>query len=79
MYIYDKYKAKKKLWRTPEFYLILVAYIGGLIGAAMGMYMFRHKTNHLKFRILIPLAFIIYIGVFLLLIYLKQHGYILNN
>lgn len=53
----DKIKAKKKLWRIPESTLMLVAVIGGSIGALGGMYLFRHKTKHPKFTIGIPVIF----------------------
>ena len=50
----DKIKAKKNLWRIPEKALILTAALGGSVGALTGMYLFRHKTKHLKFTIGIP-------------------------
>ena len=50
----DKRMARKKLWRIPESTLIMVAVIGGSIGSLAGMYVFRHKTKHLKFTIGIP-------------------------
>ena len=51
----DKIKAKKNLWRIPEKTLMLCAALGGSIGALTGMYLFRHKTKHLKFILGIPL------------------------
>lgn len=50
----DKRKAKKKLWRIPEATLLTIAALGGSIGSLIGMYTFRHKTKHLKFRLGIP-------------------------
>lgn len=50
----DKYKAKKHRWRVPERVLIGSALLGGSIGALAGMYLFRHKTRHLKFTRGIP-------------------------
>jgi uncharacterized membrane protein YsdA (DUF1294 family) len=50
----DKYKAKKHLWRIPERVLIGSALLGGSIGALAVIYLFRHKTRHLKFTIGIP-------------------------
>lgn len=50
----DKLKARRNQWRIPEATLMLVAAIGGSIGALAGMYTFRHKTKHLKFTIGIP-------------------------
>lgn len=51
----DKYKAKKNKWRVPEKTLMLVAALGGSIGSLIGMYTVRHKTQHLKFTLGIPL------------------------
>ena len=51
----DKRKARKNKWRTPESTLLMLAFIGGAYGAWLGMRVFRHKTRHLKFRILVPL------------------------
>lgn len=51
----DKRKARKNKWRIPEKTLMTVAAIGGSLGSLLGMYTFRHKTQHLKFTIGIPL------------------------
>lgn len=51
----DKFKAKKNLWRIPERTLMLIAALGGSIGSLLGMYTVRHKTQHLKFTLGIPL------------------------
>ena len=50
----DKWKAKKNKWRISEKTLITVAVIGGSFGSLLGMYTFRHKTQHSKFTIGIP-------------------------
>ena len=51
----DKQKARRGAWRIPEATLMGVALIGGSIGAITGMYLFRHKTRHLKFMLGLPL------------------------
>ena len=51
----DKWKAKKNRWRVRESTLLLVAALGGSVGSLAGMYLFRHKTLHLKFTLCIPL------------------------
>ena len=51
----DKWKAKKNRWRVRESTLLLVAALGGSIGSLAGIYLFRHKTQHLKFTLGIPL------------------------
>lgn len=57
----DKYKAKKNLWRIRESTLLIIAAIGGSIGALAGMYTFRHKTKHLKFTLGIPVILVLQI------------------
>jgi len=41
--------------RTPEATLLLLAALGGSIGALAAMYLFRHKTLHRKFTIGVPM------------------------
>ena len=47
----DKWKAKAGKWRIPERTLLLLALIGGSVGALAGMMLFRHKTKKAKFFI----------------------------
>ena len=54
----DKLKAKHGAWRIPEATLMGIAAIGGSIGALAGMYLFRHKTKHIKFTLGIPVILI---------------------
>lgn len=56
---YDKRKSIKKQWRTPESKLFLISFILGSLGVLLGMYLFRHKTKHMKFTLGIPLIFVI--------------------
>ena len=51
----DKWKARKNRWRIPEATLMAVAALGGSIGALAGMYTVRHKTQHLKFPLILAL------------------------
>ena len=46
IYGIDKWKARRGKWRIPEDTLIWLAIAGGSIGALLGMYLFRHKTQH---------------------------------
>ena len=62
MYGIDKRKAEKHQWRIPEARLIMMAVCGGGAGAALGMKVFRHKTKHLKFTILVPLFTVLWIA-----------------
>lgn len=52
-------KTGKKLMRTPEKTLFLIALFGGSIGVYAGMYTFRHKTLHMSFVIGIPMCFLV--------------------
>lgn len=67
VYGLDKLKAKKGKWRIPESTLLLLAIIGGSIGAWLGMKVWHHKTMHKKFKYGIPLIIILQLGVFLYL------------
>lgn len=55
VYLLDKSNAKKKLYRVSEKNLILLALVGGSVGALLAMYTLRHKTKHLFFTISVPL------------------------
>jgi uncharacterized membrane protein YsdA (DUF1294 family) len=55
IYGIDKFKAKKSKWRIPESTLLLLAVFGGSIGAWLGLQVWRHKTQHKKFYIGIPM------------------------
>lgn len=50
----DKHRSKKGRWRISEKTLILSAFFFGGIGSFMGMKVFRHKTKHWYFRLLLP-------------------------
>lgn len=58
LYGIDKYKAKKGRWRISEATLLMMAVIGGSIGAWAGMRLWHHKTMHKKFKYGIPIIFI---------------------
>ena len=65
----DKFLAIKKKNRISEKSLLISAFIGGSIGAILGMYTFRHKTKKLKFQLLYPLFSISHICIYL---YIKK-------
>ena len=69
----DKRRAVKNRWRIAESTLFLLALIGGSIGALAGMYVFHHKTKHIRFVIGIPLILILQIAaVFLIMKYILK-------
>lgn len=55
---YDKYKAKKGEWRTPEKTLMTIALLGGSLGTTLGMYFFRHKTKKMRFAAGFPVILV---------------------
>lgn len=67
VYGVDKWKARKGKWRISEASLLFLAFIGGSIGAYVGMQVWRHKTKHLKFTLGVPAILFLQI---LLLIYI---------
>ena len=67
VYGIDKLKAKKRKWRIPESTLLLLAIIGGSVGAWCGVKVWLHKTLHKKFIYGIPLIVIIQISIIIYL------------
>ena len=62
VYGIDKWKAKQSKWRVSETALLL-AVLGGSLGAWLGMKVWHHKTLHKKFSYGIPLIIIAQIAV----------------
>lgn len=58
----DKLFAKLDYWRVPEKVLLLLALLGGSIGALLAMQIFRHKTRHLKFRYGVPVILLLQVA-----------------
>ena len=63
LYGLDKLKAKKGLWRIKESTLLLVAALGGSLGALLGMEVFRHKTKHWQFKVLVPVFLVLHVAL----------------
>lgn len=59
----DKAKARRNKWRISEKVLFLTATLGGSIGAIAGMFLFRHKTEHLSFVIGLPVILFLHLAV----------------
>ena len=64
----DKWKARRKeknekVRRVPERTLLLLAALGGSVGALLAMRAFRHKTLHKAFRFGVPLILAVQIIV----------------
>ncbi len=67
----DKKRAIKKRWRISEATLMTVAALGGSIGTLLGMRLFRHKTQHPKFTVGVPLILLLQMLLAGFLIYKK--------
>lgn len=70
MYGLDKKRAIRNQRRIPEKNLISAAFLMGGAGALLGMRVFRHKTKHRNFLVLVPLALTVNLGVMMFAIYI---------
>ena len=68
VYGIDKWKAKRNKWRVPEATLLMLAALGGSVGALLGMFVFHHKTKHKKFLIGVPLILLAQLALAYLLL-----------
>ena len=59
LYGMDKSYAKKGARRIPEKTLLLWAFLGGSIGAFLGMKVFHHKTLKPKFAVTVPVLMVL--------------------
>ena len=69
VYGWDKLSAKQGWQRVPEKILLVLALLGGSVGAMAAMTFFRHKTRHLKFIYGVPMIFVLQIAA---LVYLHM-------
>ena len=67
VYGVDKWNAKQGKWRISEATLLMLAVVGGTIGALLGMQVWHHKTKHLKFKYGLPLINLAQIALIALL------------
>ena len=71
LYGIDKKRAIRNEHRIRESALLWIARLGGAIGSWLGIKIFRHKTKHTKFRVIVPLWIIIWVIAVVFLI-IKQ-------
>lgn len=67
VYGIDKYRARNGKWRIPEATLLMLAVVGGSVGAWLGMKAWHHKTRHREFRYGVPAILLLQIVVATLL------------
>ncbi|MBN1123549.1 MAG: DUF1294 domain-containing protein [Sedimentisphaerales bacterium] len=65
-YGYDKRQSRKGRGRIPEAVLHILALAGGTPGAAIGQFVFRHKTRKLRFRVVFFLIVLLQLGIVIL-------------
>ena len=66
---FDKLAAIINKRRISEKKLITLSIIGGTLGTTISMFLFRHKINKIKFKLLIPLT-IVYIAYYIYIFYI---------
>ena len=72
LYGYDKSCAKKNKRRIPEKTLLFWAWIGGSVGAFLGMRFFHHKTLKAKFFV-VPVLMVVEIIICVICLYQNYH------
>lgn len=68
----DKRLALQGRYRVPEARLLLYAALGGALGAWLGMRRFHHKTRKWRFRLLVPLFFLLHAALAVLVLRLTR-------
>ena len=63
LFFVDKKRAQSGRYRIRERDLFLWALVGGAPGGWLGMYLFRHKTRHFKFKFGFPLIILLQLGI----------------
>ena len=63
IYGVDKWKARHGKQRIAESTLLMLAAVGGSIGAWAAMYTWRHKTQHKQFTIGIPAILVLQLAL----------------
>lgn len=74
LYGMDKYLSKHKgSQRIPERTLLWLARLGGGAGCWLGMLLFRHKTKHTNFKVLVPLWTVLWLVIILVWLWKKDY------
>lgn len=73
LYGYDKHQAIYNKWRISEFLLLLFTIFGGAFGALIAMWLFKHKTQVDKFRIIPSIVLLLMIAIALI------YGWVTRN
>ena len=65
----DKWKARKGKWRIRDASLLMLAVLGGSVGAWLGMKVWHHKTQHKKFKYGVPAIIIVQFALLVYFLY----------
>lgn len=60
LYGFDKFQARRRGLRVPEFTLHGLALVGGVLGGWAGMIIFWHKVRHISFWVILLLSSLIH-------------------
>ncbi len=63
-YGFDKFIAGSRFTRVPEDVLLILAAAGGVVGAGLGMLIFRHKTQKRPFLTRFAIAALVAVIIF---------------
>lgn len=72
--LHDKTAAKKHRWRIKESTLMIVSALGGSVAMLITMRVIRHKTQHKKFMVGIPVIIALQIAAMIFFFWLKARG-----
>jgi len=64
----DKAAAESGRWRIPETTLLMLALVGGSLGALIGQRVMRHKTRKQPFRSILLAIAVLHVGLAIALI-----------
>ena len=67
--VYDKSASKKGKQRVPEKTLMFFGFFGGATAMYAVMQIIRHKTNHKKFMIGLPLFIVLHLALIVFFVY----------
>ncbi len=68
--VIDKIKAKLDTWRISEKTLLVASLVGGALGMYVTMQLIRHKTQHKRFMVGLPLIIFVQAAILVCLLYL---------
>ncbi|PZU57861.1 MAG: DUF1294 domain-containing protein [Sphingobium sp.] len=63
LFAHDKARARQGGWRVPEAHLLMLALVGGSVGAVTAQKLFRHKTRKEPFRTVLQVIVVLQLGL----------------